>query len=224
MRYLIVIAILFSLLSQVLVANSKINNRFEFKGLLISDNQILFSLFDVLSQKSNWMRIGDKINDCQLVNFDVKKLKLDLEINGDSYYVYLSQAASGGVYLKQIQNKIAELNAQKQSKKESYTQTAIENKKSQKSLLDMPKNEETALLKTSNPTFVSTNLSNFGSTKKHNYTVDEEASDSVFETDQLNSNISDRYVQSKKILRENKVHNPDKFAQIGAHHSSVLEP
>jgi hypothetical protein len=206
------------------VANSKINNRFEFKGLLISDNQILFSLFDVLSQKSNWMRIGDKINDCQLVNFDVDKLKLDLKINGDSYYVYLSQAASGGVYLKQIQKKIAELNAQKQSTQESYAQTAIENKKSQKNLLDSPKKQKTDLLKNSNATFVSNNLSNFGSTKKHNYTVDEEASDSVFETDQLNSNISDRYVQSKKILRENKVHNPDKFAQIGAHHSSVLEP
>ncbi|MCH1551947.1 MAG: hypothetical protein L7R84_00685, partial [Balneolaceae bacterium] len=72
-----------------------------------------------------------------------------------------------------------------------------------------------------NKLIVSENSYNsFGSLKKAMHI--DSASDSVFEqSNEISANIPKTWTPARTLSRVNKVHNPDKMAEIGAHASSV---
>lgn len=211
--------------------NIEISNRFELTGLYSINNIFKFSITDKITQKSAWLEIGNDDNGFVIVDYKANKNAIVVNIDNENYLIPIGRVSFDPNALK---NEFVEYknSLNHQSSHNSVNQTASSE----------IKNDVTTNLNNAKIKIISTNV---GSEEKRliirsdnsvnkfaTLTIDQKensegeingvASDSVFISDgKIAANIDSRYVGAKSIKRVNRVHNPDKFAEIGAHRSSI---
>lgn len=209
----------------------EISNRFELTGLYSINNIFKFSITDKITQKSAWLEIGNDENGFVIVDYKADKNAILVNIDNENYLIPIGRVSYDP---NALQNEFVEY-------KNSLNHQSNHNSVNEKASSEIKKNVTTNL----NSAEIEIISTNTGSEEKQlvitsdnsvnkfaTLTIDQKensegeingvASDSVFISDgKIAANIDSRYVGAKSIKRVNQVHNPDKFAEIGAHRSSI---
>lgn len=209
----------------------EISNRFELTGLYSINNIFKFSITDKITQKSAWLEIGNDANGFVIVDYKADKNAIVVNIDNENYLIPIGRVSYDP---NALQNEFVEY-------KNSLNHQSNHNSVNQKASSEIKKNLTTSL-NSAKIEIISTNAgsdeqplvitSDNSVNKFATLTIDQKensegeingvASDSVFISDgKIAANIDSRYVGAKSIKRVNRVHNPDKFAEIGAHRSSI---